>query len=413
MTMSSHPLRLRAIAEMHLRPMSPINAPCRMLQVVRLTDRNSLDDEIVHASTFAKKLDGNGRHIAGNTNSGIAFAWERHSEASTAMIILPDAAEPADASRMIAWLEGFPGLVMRATQIDVAKDEDAARNLIEKAEFALDELVAGILGTARFWSDFKLHEDSHYGRIVLSAGDMQPNDLGRLVQQLQELGNYRNLALMGFALARDEAPAIQAIEERLVAVTDAMRAGDDDRGNLDALTSLAAETSALRARTGYRLAATAAYGEIVDDRLKTLSPRPIRGAQTLADFTERRLLPARRTCAAFKRRIDAAAEGIEQATSMLRTRVDLSLEAQNIALLRSMERSAARQLKLQHLVEGLSVVALAYYAVALLDKIVSGAEAARWLNWDAHIVTAAMVLPALLGFAILLRWRTHRVDRED
>jgi uncharacterized membrane-anchored protein len=412
-TMASHPLRLRAVAEMHLRPMPPLSAPCRMLQVVRLPDPHDQPAELAHAGAFAAPAETRPRHIAGVTTGGVAFAWERHSEASTATIILPDATAPAEEARMIEWLERFPGLVIRATRVDIATDVAAASRLIDDAGFAPDELVAGMMGSATFWSDFKLHREDGYGRVVVAAGDIHPNDLGRLVQQLQELGNYRNLALMGLVLARDEAPAIQAIEAKLVAVTDAMRAGEDDRGHLDTLTTLAAETAALGARTGYRLAATAAYGEIVHDRLLTLSPAPVRGAQSLSDFTERRLLPALRTCAAFKRRVDAAADGIAQATSMLRTRVDLTLEAQNTSLLRSMERSAARQLKLQRLVEGLSVVALAYYAVALLDKVLAGAEAAAWLRWNAHILTAAAVIPTLIAFALVLRWRTHHVGHDD
>jgi uncharacterized membrane-anchored protein len=384
-----------------------------MLQVVRITDRGMQSDEIAHATSFHPNRDDGDRHIAGTRPSGIAFAWERHSEASTATIILPGDVAAADRAEMVAWLEGFPGRVMRATCIDIAADDSDAKRLIEEAGFAIDELVAGTLGSACFWSDFKLHESDGYGRIVVAAGDVHPSDLGRLVQQLQELGNYRNLALMGLAVARDEAPMLQAIEERLVAVTDAMRAGTDDQGNLDALTTLAAETAALRAKTGYRLAATAAYGEIVDDRLRTLDPGPVRGAQSLSEFTQRRLLPALRTCAAFKRRVDDAADGIEQATSMLRTRVDLTLEAQNTALLRSMDRSAARQLKLQHLVEGLSVIALAYYAIALLDKLLSGVEAAGMLRWNAREMTAVAVLPVLLAFVVVLRWRTHRARVMD
>lgn len=413
MTMTSHPLRRRAIAEMHLRPMPPLVAPCRMLQIVRIVDRAQHATEVDHAALDGQIVDLDARHIAGTQSGGICYAWERHSEASTATVILPASLDSDSAARMLAWLEGFPGEVMRATRIDVVADERDAERMIADAGFAADELVAGTLEGASFWSDFKLHPQDDYGRIIIAAGDVHPNDLGRMVQQLQELGNYRNLALMGLAVARDEAPAIQAIEAGLVTVTEAMRAGTNDHGNLDTLTSLAAETAALRAKTGYRLAATAAYGEIVDDRLKTLAPRPVRGAQSLSDFTERRLLPALRTCAAFKRRVDAAADGIEQATSMLRTRIDLTLEAQNTELLRSVDRSAARQLKLQRLVEGLSVIALAYYAIALLDKLVSGAQAAGWMRWDAHIVTALAVPLALIAFALYLRWRTHHVGHDD
>jgi uncharacterized membrane-anchored protein len=59
------------------------------------------------------------------------------------------------------------------------------------------------------------------------------------------------------------------------------------------------------------------------------------------------------------------AERAERAAELLRTRVDVERSAQNQRLLESMDRRADLQLRLQHTVEGLSVVAISYYAVSL------------------------------------------------
>src|SRR3546814_18423991 len=54
------------------------------------------------------------------------------------------------------------------------------------------------------------------------------------------------------------------------------------------------------------------------------------------------------------------------ASNLLRTRVDIELEAQNRDVLMSMNRRARLQLRLQETVEGLSVVAISYYVVGLV-----------------------------------------------
>ncbi|WP_299375011.1 DUF3422 family protein, partial [uncultured Kiloniella sp.] len=55
--------------------------------------------------------------------------------------------------------------------------------------------------------------------------------------------------------------------------------------------------------------------------------------------------------------------------NLLRTRVDVERSAENKALLESMDRRADIQLRLQETVEGLSIVAISYYAVNLAANI--------------------------------------------
>ena len=55
---------------------------------------------------------------------------------------------------------------------------------------------------ARLWSDFRIGDDG-YGRLVVAAWGMKAADISRVVQRIQELGNYRNLALLGLPVAQD------------------------------------------------------------------------------------------------------------------------------------------------------------------------------------------------------------------
>jgi uncharacterized membrane-anchored protein len=79
----------------------------------------------------------------------------------------------------------------------------------------------------------------------------------------------------------------------------------------------------------------------------------------------RRYDPAMRTVKSAEGRLRSMAERAERAAELLRTRVDVERSAQNQKLLESMDRRADLQLRLQRTVEGLSTVAITYYAVNL------------------------------------------------
>jgi uncharacterized membrane-anchored protein len=79
----------------------------------------------------------------------------------------------------------------------------------------------------------------------------------------------------------------------------------------------------------------------------------------------RRYDPAMRTVKSTAARLHSMAERAQRAAELLRTRVDVERSAQNQMLLASMDRRADLALRLQHTVEGLSVVAISYYAVSL------------------------------------------------
>jgi len=113
-----------------------------------------------------------------------------------------------------------------------------------------------------------------------------------------------------------------------------------------------------------------------------------------------------RTCETMERRLDSLSERVARASEMLRTRVDVTLAAQNRDLLASMDRRARLQLRLQRTVEGLSVAAITYYAVGLVSYLTQGLDAAG-LNLPKEIVVAVAV-PALATIAWLGLRRLHK-----
>ncbi len=400
---------------MHMRRMPPLLPPMVMVQIVRLVDPAERNTERAHilampgVSTDA--IDERNRHIGGQRSDGVEFLWECHSEASTTALIMPASAHDAfapgvDDDAALEWLLSAPGLVLRAVYVAIVADEHDAAAAMETAGFSASELVSCAIGPVRIWSDF-LIRSNNFGRLLVSGGGLPAADLGRVVQQIQELGNYRNLALLGLPLAQEQGPLVTSLEQDLVGIAQRMALGEANPVLLDQLCELAAQATSITASTAFRMSATAAYAQIVEDRLEALNPTAIVGFQTLEDFTERRLLPATRTCASFTARLEALSVRIERATSLLRTRIEMALQAQNAALLQSMDKNAERQLRLQHVVEGLSVVAVSYYAVSLLSYVLRAV--ADYFHVPHDQLTAVSVLPVMTLVWLFLRRKVKQI----
>jgi uncharacterized membrane-anchored protein len=80
-------------------------------------------------------------------------------------------------------------------------------------------------------------------------------------------------------------------------------------------------------------------------------------------------------------------------------------------LLHSVERTIARQLKLQHLVEGLSVVAVSYYALGLLGYGLKPLAHSYGVSPEALAALAAPVTILLVWY--YLRRRVRRLEGDE
>jgi uncharacterized membrane-anchored protein len=405
-----HPLRRALSEEMHLRQMPRFAAPARVLQFVQYTyglDPETIRRHAVQLPSMMSSKDPTGpKYFQAHLGSFI-YVWEQHTEVATYTFIRPgDFADPfADlltSDLPASWLEHLPGQLLRATQIALlAKSNQDPTDDELKQWFDLENLVCCDveLGEARLWSNFRVHGNG-FGRLLLQDKRLQgDSDPSQLVQRLQELGNYRNLALLGFSLAQSLSPRLDEMEKRLAGITAEIAAGSlDDDLTLAKVSQLSAELTELSASAGFRLRATEAYASIVMERLEASGVRRVRGNRSLRDFTERRLAPAVRTCESVLQRVKQLAEHTTWASSLLRTRVETALEAQNAKLLASMDRRAQLQLRLQQAVEGLSVSAITYYMTGLAAYVLKGVA-----SGSGHFNTEIWVA-AIVPIAFLITW---------
>jgi len=417
--MQNHELRQQVVTEMHLRRWATLSVPCVVVQWVLVVDAGERAAETAALDLKASAAEGPGNppHRIGRLSERIAFTWERHSEGSSMTLFLEGAgkqefldprSDPEFALAM-EWAESLPGRIVRATVILAVPTDAEADGLLPDIGFLRSELISCHIGRgARIWADFRLNLDG-FGRTIFAANGVDPRDCTRLLQRLQELGNYRNKALLGLPVVHEYWPRLNSAEEGLTALARRVASADEtDDALMAELSDLSLELMAISTSIGFRMSATAAYARLVEERLEQLDSQPIESFASLADFTQRRFLPAVRTCAALSERERQLSLRASQLSSLLRARIETRIENQNAKLLRSMEHSTSMQLRLQQLVEGLSVVALTYYLIGLAGYVLKGAEH-RWPGLDAPMVLAALVLPVGLAVWLTIRMLKRRL----
>jgi uncharacterized membrane-anchored protein len=103
---------------------------------------------------------------------------------------------------------------------------------------------------------------------------------------------------------------------------------------------------------------------------------------------------------------------VARATQLLSTRVDITRERQNQALLASMERRARQQLRLQQAVEGFSVAAITYYVVGLVAYLGKGLVTSG-VAFREEIVTSIAIPVVALAVALGVRRFRRRTAEND
>lgn len=345
---------------------------------------------------------------------------ERHTEFTTFMVLAPQVgvpfAESANDLLPAGWLEAIPGRIMAAVEIaseQVPIEDAGAAKTMERVVgyFDQERLVGGwvIESVATVWSHFKL-DDRDATRFLVQAHRLTPSRYGRLLQRLVEIETYRLMALLSLPLARELLPQIETLEAQHVSLVERLGTMDagDERALLSDLTNLSLTTERLQAQCGSRFSLTESYARILTARLRELREEQVPGYQTISEFFDRRLSQALHTCESANAGLNALSVRLRSTTGLLRTRVEVNLQSQNQLLLASVDRRAAAQLRLQHNVEGLSVVVLTYYLANLLKIALEGTKAAG-IHLDSTLIIALM-LPLLAGAVWIM---VRRVKHES
>jgi uncharacterized membrane-anchored protein len=410
-----HPLRHAMVDELHARPFPVLGAPCQVVyfaikepkdarkrdrerdraHLIGLLDQFGVNHPEPHATHFNASL--------GNTD----LKWESHTEFVTYSAFTPvldtHPFDPAGAAVLPPeWLAKAPGQTMVAMMIRVEDLPDHEDQILPSLLdwFTTESLAVSYVldGAAVIAGDFCIDAAGFMRFAVFVRKGTGTRRIGRIVQRLCELETYRAASMLGLPRAWELSGELNALDPRLSTLV----SGLDERGEsaeeaLHELLSIAAQLERLAVQTSFRLPATAAYEAIVNQRISVLRETRFQGRQTFAEFMMRRYDPAMRTVRATEARLNLMADRAARAAELLRTRVDVTRSAQNQQLLQSMDTRADMALRLQHTVEGLSVIAISYYVLELMAYLTAP------LAEEQHIPKVWMMAGAV-PVVLLLVW---------
>lgn len=169
---------------------------------------------------------------------------------------------------------------------------------------------------------------------------------------------------------------------------------------LNSLTQDLLKTNRMAGTLHFELSASIPYDKIVHTTLASLAEQPTASYRPISDYVLGGITGVAEGYQQLLRRIDTLRGGFEGIIAIIRTRIDLIVESQNIALLQSVDKTTKSQVILQHTVEGLSVIVIAYYLAGLAGYVFKGLYELGWLR-NANVASAIFV-PIAIGLAFLV-----------
>ncbi|WP_179379232.1 DUF3422 family protein [Jannaschia marina] len=338
--------------------------------------------------------------------------WESHTEFVTYTLFTDRlAAKPFDGEIFRGfpadWLAEAPGARLTSILIRVEAADDAIPERL--AEWFVPESLAASAVLDRcavIAGDFRIDETGHLRFALFPEAGTGERRVGRIIQRLCEIETYKTMSMLALPRARELGARLSELDSRLSDLVGRLREADcDAEATLAELLSIGSELETMLARSAFRFGAMGAYTALVEQRIEVLREERLDGRQTFAEFMMRRFDPAMRTCRSVEKRMGTLAERARRAGDLLSTRVNVERADQNRELLMSMDRRAALQLRLQRTVEGLSVVAIGYYAVNLVTYLAYPVGAAAGLSKE--MISALAVVPVVAG----VWWVVRRIRK--
>lgn len=378
-----HPLRYHLTNELHARPFPSLTAPCHaaFLAIKRTQDAANRDKAQDRAHLLdlldrfgAQHPQPDATHYFGEIGR-YKLKWENHTEFVTYTVFIDGVSDrPFDPASFDVfpedWLAKAPGARITSALIRVEQSNDPGEELFDKLHdwFVPSSLACSWVldRSALMASDFRIDTAGHARFALFVTSEAGRRRVGRIVQRLTEIETYKTMSMLGLPRARSLSRKMGEIDPKLSGLVEHIATGNHAPDEtLDQLLAISARLENLQAQSAFRIGATEAYEALVHQRIEVLREERFGGRQTFREFMMRRFDPAMRTVKSTRGQLRAMAERAARAGELLRTQVDVARSAQNQKLLESMDKRADLQLRLQETVEGLSVVAISYYAVSL------------------------------------------------
>ncbi len=426
-SIKDHPQRYPLNNELHARPFPELTAPSRAAYLaIKQPGEAVKRDRSLDRSHLIALLDRFGAtHPAPDaTHHAVSLGrssltWETHSE-FVSYTLYTDGLDdhPFDGQTFDLfpkdWLAQLPGeviasVLMRIDTADLTTESMPTLNKKIATWFVPESLTMSYVADheAIVATDFRIDEAGHVRVAIIANNGVSQRRLGRIAQRLLEMKTYMSASMLTLPVARSVGSEIDVMEAELTRIFDHLSENKcKDSTTLNELLGLSDRIENLVSHTAFRFGASEAYANIVAQRITILREQRFEGRQMLFEFMKRRYEPAMRTCLSTNRRLQALSTRTERAANLLRTRVDVENAQQNKQVLARMDERASLQMRLQETVEGLSVVAITYYAVSLFGYLFEPLAPA--LGLEKYHLLAALTLPV----ALMVWWLGRRLRKK-
>ncbi len=396
-----HPDRQAIHDEAHARP--PLSIKRDWGEVWHWVLSNGVGE-----ASWPSAIDPSQRHQLIKFDNGV-LRFERHTE----FFALTWAGTEAPDAELSALISACPGEQLAGARVIFDPQDEKQQSLFGYARVFGGTIV---FDGVRLATDFQL--DGNGLVTYLVAGEFEDDFArGRIVKRLLDIETYRMAALLALPVVQKHIGDLERLEQRSAAAARELPSDDAKNGpggitddaalkqSVSQLTAVLAELGELSERVRFRLSASQAYYDLVDDRLDSLKEQPVGQRQTLKGFIDHRLAPGMKTVSAFERRLTALSAQVANALALARTRAEMMIEIQNQSLLQSMEERARQQVHLSQAVEGLSTAAITYYAIGLLSYVLKA------LPDIPNVKDEALLALAIPLVAVIVWRRTRKITK--
>jgi uncharacterized membrane-anchored protein len=240
--------------------------------------------------------------------------------------------------------------------------------------------------------------------VSVGSGRSSSSHLKDIVDAIVRIETYYHMLLMQkplFSAAVDQAYKFEQVHLKQREIISGHIGHADSltlQRWLTGLTQDLLKTTRLSSKLHFELSASVPYDKIVHRSLASLGERTLSPYRPMSEYVLSGITGVAEGYQQLLKRMDTLRSGFEGTISIIRARVDLMLQSQNLALLISVDKTTKSQAILQYTVEGLSVIVIAYYLSGLMAYIFKGLQEMGWLR--SADIAAALFVPVSIGLAL-------------
>ncbi len=240
--------------------------------------------------------------------------------------------------------------------------------------------------------------------VSVGSGRSSSSHLKDIVDAIVRIETYYHMLLMQkplFSAAVDQAYKFEQVHLKQREIISGHIGHADSltlQRWLTGLTQDLLKTTRLSSKLHFELSASVPYDKIVHRSLESLGERTFSPYRPMSEYVLSGITGVAEGYQQLLKRMDTLRSGFEGTISIIRARVDLMLQSQNLSLLISVDKTTKSQAILQYTVEGLSVIVIAYYLSGLMTYIFKGLQEMGWLR--SADIAAALFVPVSIGSAL-------------